>query len=68
MCLLKFNVNSNLHFSYSDPEYPTSDITAVGLPRVYCKWQNNGLVGLSSGFKIKRVDQTPHLLVINGKL
>jgi hypothetical protein len=30
-------VNSILHFSYFDPDYPISELTATGLARVCCK-------------------------------
>jgi hypothetical protein len=36
MCLLKYVLNCEVHFSYLDPDYPTSRLTVTGLARVYC--------------------------------
>jgi hypothetical protein len=36
MCLLTCVLNCEQHFSYFDPDYPTSGLTVTGLARVYC--------------------------------
>jgi hypothetical protein len=41
MCLLKYVLNSEEHFSYFDPDYPTSGLTVTGLARVYFAFLRN---------------------------
>jgi hypothetical protein len=36
MCLLKYVLNCEQHFSYFVLHYPTYELTVTGLPRVYC--------------------------------
>jgi hypothetical protein len=51
MCVMKYVLNYEQHFSYSDPVYQTSRLTLTGLTRVYCIciklsniWKTNGII------------------------
>jgi hypothetical protein len=38
-------VNSIFHFSYFDPDYPTSGLTVTAVARIYCSTSADSFVG-----------------------
>jgi hypothetical protein len=45
-CLLKYELNSEQHFSYFDPDYNTSGLIVIELARVYCSAILKKLLGI----------------------